>query len=203
MLIATVPPGSQKVHLLVSNPGTTRLTVRISAYGAAGKYELPGLPEITVDQRRTQRFDLSAAVAGDQISLQLTAEQDFAASVISQVGSDFAIVAGQADGRFLRATELFSVLPPTGTVMLANLSAQDNAVSIDWGAGQATAQRVLAPGATTQLAIPASAQLVRVEAQRPITGGVVIKQADGIAVAPLEVGAPTRTVQLVPDPHIG
>ncbi|GEM_PF-1577665 len=203
LLIPTLPAGSTKVHLLVSNPGTTRLTVRLSAYGAAGKYELPGLPEITVDQRRTQRFDLSSAIAGDQISLQLAADQDFAAAVVTQVGSDFAIVTGQADGRFLRATELLSVLPNSGNVMVSNISAEDNSIRVDWGAGQATAERVLAPGTTTQLAIPSGARLVRVTAEHPITGGVIIQAAGGVAVAPLEVGAPTRTVQLVPDPHIG
>lgn len=191
LVIAAIPEGAGKVQLLLTNPGTTRNVVKIEAAGTAGRYELPGFEAYALDAQRTVAVDLTDAIDGVPVALMISGRDEFAASAVVTVGDDFGIEAAHVDDESITWQDLVGVVPDAGTLQLANPGADEALVTIDWGPGQAPANRTIAPGSVASIEVPAGAGQVHLIATAPIAAAIMLRPAGhpGFAIAVLNPAA--------------
>ncbi|MDO5684225.1 MAG: DUF5719 family protein, partial [Propionibacteriaceae bacterium] len=206
VVIPALPADPASTKLLLTNPGTNRNVVTIEAVSEAGRYVLEGYESFALDAQRTISLDLTAPIAGSPVALIVTARDDFAATAVVQVGDDLAIEPGVMDDQSVTAQDLVAVIAGPGLLQLANPGQGEALVVIDWGAGQAPANRTIEPGAIASIEIPAGASLARVSSTAPIAGAVVLTlpERSGIAMVALHAAArPQASMPMQVEPGLG
>ncbi len=206
LMVAAIPAGASKATLLLTNPGTSRNVVRIEALGEGGRFDLPGFESYAVDAQRTIAIDLTAAIEGAQLALVITARDELAASTAVTVGNDFGLEPGQVDDLSTARQELIGVIAGAGALQLANPSSGETLVVVDWGAGQAPANRTLPAGAVATIEVPAGARSARIEATAPIAAAVLLQGGGqpGFAIAPLQPAVRSQaSMPMEADPGLG
>lgn len=187
LVIAAIPEDATKTQLLLTNPGTTRNVVKIEAVGQAGRYELPGFESYALDAQRTVAVDLTQAIEGVPVALLISGRDEFAASAVITMGEDFGIESAQVDDESIAWQDLTAVVPSTGTLQIANPGTDEALVVIDWGPGQAAANRTILPGSVAAVDVPAGARQVNLTSTAPIAAALMLRSAEhpGFAVAVL------------------
>lgn len=206
LVIASIPAHATKTRLLLTNPGTTRNVVKIEAAGQAGRYELPGFESYTLDAQRTVAVDLTEAIGGLPVALVISGRDDFAASAVLTVGSDFGIEPAQMADHSAAGQDLVGVVPGSGTLEMANPGSGEALVVIDWGPGQALANRTIAPGSIASIEVPAGAGQAHVTSTAPIAAAILLTSSEhpGLAIAELHETARSRSfMPIQADPRLG
>ncbi len=206
VVIPALPSDPSSTKLLLTNPGTSRNVVKIEAVSEAGRYVLEGYEGYALDAQRTVSLDLTSLIAGSPMALVITARDSFAATAVVQVADDFAIEPGVLADDSVAAQDLVSVVPGPGLLQLANPGSGEVLAVINWGTGQAPANRTIGPGAIASIEIPAGAAQARVEATGPIAGALLLTVPDrsGIAVVVLHAAArPQASMPMEVDPVLG
>ena len=93
-----------------------------------------------------------------------------------------------------------------GALQLANPSSGETLVVVDWGAGQAPANRTLPAGAVATIEVPAGARSARIEATAPIAAAVLLQGGGqpGFAIAPLQPAVRSQaSMPMEADPGLG
>lgn len=191
IVVAAAPADPAFTRLVLTNPGTGRNIISIQAFGEAGSYDLPGFESYALNAQSTVVVDLSDAIGGLPVGLSISGRDVFAATLVTSKHGDLAIEPGQLDEQNVAAQDLVSVVPGPGVLHVTNPSEVEALVVVDWGAGQAPANRTIAPGASTTVEIPAGASWARVNSTAPIAAALLIHQVDrsGFAIVRLQPAA--------------
>lgn len=198
-LLPAIPAGVSSSTLLISNPGSTRAVVGVTALPIRRPFTPAGADAIDVAPRSTIEVDLSRELAGEAMSLKLVSDQPITARMLvagRRGTTDYAVIGPGSQGRVLEQT-----LGPDGTLELSNPGGETvtfKAVLMREDGKTVSLSDTIEAGSTWTHVLPGRGHL-RVEASGPIIGGVVSKA--GLAVLPL--GAQTtratgRTIRVAP-----
>lgn len=195
LVIAGIPEGATKTQLVLTNPGTNRNVVKIETIGQAGRSDLPGFESYALDAQRSVAIDLTAAIGGLPVGLLISGRDEFAATAVVQVGNDIALEPALTDDQSIARQDLVGVLPGEGIVQIVNPGADEAMVVVDWGPGQAQANRTINPGSVASIEVPAGAGQVRLTSTTPISAVVMIAGSNqpGFAVGLLQAAARSRS----------
>ncbi|WP_027587972.1 DUF5719 family protein [Acidipropionibacterium thoenii] len=198
--IPAVPSQVSASELLVTNPSSSRATVKVTAMAAGGAFVPEGADEIEVEPYSTITVDLGKALAGEAVGLSVNANVAVGAQVRVTKGKDITMATPAA-----AATSLQSALPRGGTVSLSNPTNQ---------VAQVTGSYRTASGATTSFtaSLPASSTWTKdlggtgghllVSSDHAIIGGVWYTGA-GLSSVPMSVvSGAGRVVRLSVDPQL-
>ena len=191
LVISAVPSDPAFSRLVLTNPGTGRNIIKIVAYGEAGSYDLPGFENFALNAQSTVVVDLTEAIGGLPVGLSITGRDVFAATLLAGKQGELAIEPAQPNEQNVAAQDLVAVVPGSGQLHITNPSPVEALVVIDWGEGQAPANRTVQPGASAAIEIPAGASIARLNSTAPITGALLVNQPDlnGFAIVRLQVAA--------------
>ena len=84
LFLPAVPAKVSTATLIISNPGTRRLSVSVTALAGRGPFTPDGADEIDIDPRSTIQVDLSKALAGEGVGLRLSADDPVIARLFVQ-----------------------------------------------------------------------------------------------------------------------
>jgi hypothetical protein len=220
MVIPAVPDGEGARRLVVSNPGTVRATVTISALGITGQYAPSGAESVDLAPEASAELDLTAGLSGEPGAIKLTSDQPVTGAVISTGRRS----AAQDDLAISTATpplvrEGVSALATAGStssdLILTNGTDSDTAVTFEVfsyaGVRLRTDEVLLAANstATRRLNTPSpSYVVVRVPAGSGVYGGVRLVQSEGdvAGVTTIPLTSPdvaSRAPAVVPDSAVG
>lgn len=185
-----IAEGATDASLLVTNPGTDRATVQVTALGATAAYQPEGGADISVPPHTTVAVELASSLAGEATGLHVTSDVDVAAGLSTSTGTG-------ADRAFTApvsaSTQLGAFVPDSGVLQVTNPGDADTRVSVTTGTAggveaQATVEEYGIPAGTT-LVIPLmaadpDAPVVSVTAVNDVFGAVV-DTTNGVTIAPL------------------
>ncbi|MSS45954.1 hypothetical protein FYJ43_07870 [Cutibacterium sp. WCA-380-WT-3A] len=191
LFLPAVPAKVSTAVLVISNPGTKRLSVSGTALAGRGPFTLDGADEINIDPRSTIQVDLSKALAGEGVGLRLTADEPVIARLFVQGKpgtTDYALVGPGGASKVLEQT-----VATSGTLELSNPGQEAVTFSgeLRGANGNKTAIEGTVPaGSTWSGKVPAAGHL-HIVGSAPLIGGVV--SSSGVAVLPLEAAATTTS----------
>lgn len=182
--LPAVPAKVSTATLVISNPGTTRLGVSVTALAGHGPFTPDGADQIDIDPRSTIQVDMSKALAGEAVGLKLSAHDPLVARLFVQGKhgtTDYALVGPGSSSKVLEQT-----LGAGGTLELSNPGGEavtfTGTLTADGGKKTAVNGTVPA-GSTWSGKVPAAGHL-HVVGSAPLIGGVV--SGSGLAVLPLD-----------------
>ena len=185
--LPAVPDKVSTATLVISNPGTTRLSASVTALAEHGEFTPDGADEIDVDPRSTIQIDLSKALAGEAVGLKLSADDPLVARLFVQGKhgtTDYALVGPGSSSKVLEQT-----LGAGGTLQLSNpgTEAVTFTGTLTGDGGKKTAVTGTVPaGSTWSGKVPGAGHL-HIVGSDPLVGGVV--SGTGLAVLPLDAVA--------------
>lgn len=182
LLLPGIPEGATSSELLLSNPGSSRTTVKVKALASDGAFTPEGADEVQVDPQTTIAVDMGKALSGEAVALQISADSPVAAQLMSVKGSDDAMAVPAGAG-----TSLQTALAAGGTLAVSNPSQQAAAFK---GSYVTTSGRTIAvsgsvaAGATLTKDLGSEAGHLRITATRSVTAGVW-NTRNGLASVPM------------------
>lgn len=201
LFLPAVPAKVSTATLIISNPGTRRLSVSVTALAGRGPFTPDGADEIDIDPRSTIQVDLSKALAGEGVGLRLSADDPVIARLFVQGKpgtTDNALVSPGGSSKVLEQT-----VGAAGTLELSNPGREAVTFSgeLTGTHGEKTAIEGTVPaGSTWSGKVPAAGHL-HIVGSAPLIGGVI--SASGLAVLPLEaVAAMTNGRSVDVDPQL-
>ena len=201
LFLPAVPAKVSTATLIISNPGTRRLSVSVTALAGRGPFTPDGADEIDIDPRSTIQVDLSKALAGEGVGLRLSADDPVIARLFVQGKpgtTDNALVSPGGPSKVLEQT-----VGAAGTLELSNPGREAVTFSgeLTGTHGEKTAIEGTVPaGSTWSGKVPAAGHL-HIVGSAPLIGGVI--SASGLAVLPLEaVAAMTNGRSVDVDPQL-
>jgi hypothetical protein len=220
VVIPAVPDGDGVRRLAVTNPGTVRAAVTISALGVQGAFAPAGGETVDVEPESTAEVDLSTGLAGEPGAIKLTSDLPVTGAVLSTARRESAQgdVALQPAAIPLVRDGVSAIATANGTdsdLILTNGSEQDTPVTFEVlsyaGVSLRTDDVLLAANttATRRLTSPApSYVVVRVPHGSGIYGGIRLEQPEGdvsgLATIPLtSPDVASRAPIPVPNPAVG
>ena len=189
LFLPAVPAKVSTATLIISNPGTKRLSVSVTALAGRGSFTPDGADEIDIDPRSTIQVDLSKALAGEGVGLRLSADDPVIARLFAQGKpgtTDYAMVSPGGSSKVLEQT-----VGAAGTLELSNPGREAATFSgeLTGTSGKKTVIEGTVPaGSTWSGKVPAAGHL-HIVGSAPLIGGGV--SASGLAVLPLEVATTT------------
>ena len=185
-LLPGIPAGATSSVVVLANPGETRITANLTAYGTTPAYHPQGGENISVPPHASVSVSLENALLGEASAIQVNSDAPVMAGMAFTLG-DSAQVAPVAAG-----TSLGAFTPAGGTLQLTNPGELDmqatvtatgadgaeERTTVTVGAGQTVVHKV--PTATEQ------GQRIVVNSDQPLFGAVVSAGDTGSWVAPLE-----------------
>mgnify|MGYP001507356982 FL=1 len=187
LFLPAVPDKVSTATLVISNPGTRRLSVSVTALAGRGPFTPDGADEIDIDPRSTIQVDLSKALAGEGVGLRLSADDPVIARLFVQGRpgtTDYALVGPGGSSKVLEQT-----VGAPGTLELSNPGREAVTFSgeLTGANGKKTAiEGTVSAGSTWSGKVPAAGHL-HIAGSAPLIGGVI--SASGLAVLPLEAMA--------------
>ncbi|WCC79389.1 DUF5719 family protein [Cutibacterium equinum] len=182
--LPAVPANVSTATLVVSNPGTTRLTVSVTALAPHGSFTPEGADEIDIDPRSTIQVDLSKALAGEPVSLTLSARDPLVARLFVQGKrgtTDYAFAGPGSASKLLEQT-----LGAGGTLELSNPGGEAvtfTGTLVSSGGEKTELSGTVPAGSTWSGRVPGAGHL-HIAGSAPLVGGVV--SDTGLAVLPLD-----------------
>ncbi len=180
-----IPQGATVATVLLSNPGTERATVEVTAHGTSLAYQPEGGTGISVPARSTLAVALATSLAGEATGLSITSDVDVAVALSTGAEGDPAfsapVVAARELGAFTAGGGVLQLSNPGDTAVTATLTV--DVIDGDSSASDLT----IAPGATSVVTLgagTAGGQRISVTSDREIFGAVVLSGA-GVAIVPL------------------
>lgn len=186
LLLPGVPAGATSSELLLSNPGTSRTTVRVKALASGGAFTPEGADEVQVDPQTTIAVDMGKALSGEAVALQVSADRPVAAQLMSAKGADDAMATPAGAG-----TSLQTALPAGGTLAVSNPSQQAAQIKGTYTTTSGKTVAVsgsVAGGATFTKDLGADAGHLRITSTRSVTAGVWSTR-NGLTSVPLSLVA--------------
>ena len=204
-LIPGVPAGATSTVVVLANPGETRATANLTAFGTTPAYQPQGGGNISIPAHSSVSVPLENALLGEASAIQVSSDEPVMAGLSFTLG-DAAQVAPVT-----MATSLVTFTAPGGVLQLTNPGqAEVQATVTATGAGGAEETSTVTGGAgqTAVHSLPAGADLgqrVVVESAQPLFGAVVSSGDNGSWAAPLEQmgsgGVPPLEAELDPELH--
>jgi len=191
VVIPAIPDGDGVRRLTVTNPGTVRATVTISALGVQGAFAPAGAETVDVEPESTAEVDLGPGLAGEPGAIKLTSDLPVTGAVLSTARRESAEgdVALQPAAIPLVRDGVSAIATADGTdsdLILTNGTEADTPVTFEVfsyaGVSLRTDDVLLAANttATRRLTSPApSYVVVRVPHGSGIYGGVRLEQPEG------------------------
>ena len=167
-------PGGATVKLLLTNPATVRVQVRVDALTSQGRLTIAGAEQVTIEAGSTTSVDLTSTFSSDPAGLIVTSDQPVVASAWVTVGSDTATSPGLPVGQSA-GLDSFGVTPDRGQLLISNAGENTTSAVVTFTpkGGTAAKQTVQLPaGVTASVALP-SAGLIRVSGGPGIVAAVV------------------------------
>lgn len=189
-ILPGVPAKASKVTAFVANPGEDRASVSVEAMGASGAVALTG-GQFDVTGGGVTAVDLTAAVAGEAVSLRVNSNAPVVAVVEVVAHGDVAYLSGALpDGGAQWA--------PAGSVLqVANPDDADATVTVHLGS--AASDVTVAAGGSAEIPVEKDAWL-----QVSGGAGAIRAPGQGLGVVPLKAVAPNAgDIDLAPDPRVG
>ncbi len=200
-----IPEGATVASLLVTNPGTERATVQVTAHGATAAYQPEGGTDISVPAHTTMSVELGASLAGEATGLRVTSDVEVAVGLATGSGTDPAFAAPVA-----LSSQLGALAPAGGVLQLSNPGDGESTVRVSTAPvgeleGQEVVEEHRIPAGTT-LAVPLMAtapegQMVSVTSSKALFGAIT-ESSGGASIIPLSstASAPPRPVdaEIVP-----
>lgn len=177
-LITGIPHGSSKQRLLVTNPGTDRITVDVQAMSESGTYAPTSADELTVAARSTVAVDLGSDLGGEATALKVSSSGPLGAAVVLDEQDGPAVTLGEARS----STVLASPADEKWTLQVTNPGVDPVEATVT---GAEDSKLIVRPGMTVTVPAAADASQVRVEASGPLVGAVTSQESKGLVVAPL------------------
>lgn len=174
-LLAGVPAGVTTATVLLSNPGTERITAKVDALGATATYTPAGGEDITVPARSAVAVDLAPSLAGEATGLSITADGPLAAGLATGTGQDLAFTVPTTSD-----TELGAFGPARGALLISNPADGAATVTVE---GQT---HVVPAGTTMRVALTGEAVPLEVRSDVPVFGAVSHLGEGGHVAIPLE-----------------
>ena len=220
VVIPAIPDGDGVRRLTVTNPGTVRAAVTISALGVQGAFAPAGAETLDLEPESTAEVDLTAGLAGEPGAIKLTSDQPVTGAVLSTARRDSAQgdIAIQSAAIPLVRDGVSAIATASRTdsdLILTNGSDVDTPISFEVfsyaGVSLRTDDVLLAANttATRRLTSPApSYVVVRVPNGSGIYGGIRLEQPEGdvagLATIPLtSPDVASRAPVPVPNPAVG
>lgn len=183
--LAGIPTGATTATLLLTNPGSDRALVDVTAFGASLSYAPEGGTGITVPPHASVAVELASSLAGEATGLRITSDVEVATALSTTSATDSAFVAPVA-----AATEVGAFAPAGGTLQLSNPGSLDAAVSVVLGVLDAeplTTDVSVMAGTTLEVPMADVAprgQTLRMTSDQPLFGAITDMVA-GATVVPL------------------
>jgi Family of unknown function (DUF5719) len=220
VVIPAIPDGDGVRRLTVTNAGTVRAAVTISALGVQGAFAPAGAETVDLEPESTAEVDLAAGLAGEPGAIKLTSDQPVTGAVLSTARRESAQgdVALQSAAIPLVRDGVSAIATVNGTdsdLILTNGSEEDTPVTFEVfsyaGVSLRTDDVLLAANttATRRLTSPApSYVVVRVPHGSGVYGGVRLEQPEGdvAGLATIPLTSPDvagRAPVPVPNPAVG
>lgn len=177
-LLAGIPAGVTTATVILSNPGSERLTVEVTAVGATATYIPAGGENIELAPRSTVAVDLGASLAGEATGLRVTADGPVAAGLATGTGQDLAFTAPVVTG-----TELGTFGPARGALLLSNPGDMPATITVE-------GQNHTVPADTTlRIPLTGEGEPLQVRSTHPVFGAVShIGEGGHIAIPLATVG---------------
>ena len=185
-LLPGIPAGATSSVVVLANPGETRITANLTAYGTTPAYHPQGGENISVPPHASVSVSLENALLGEASAIQVNSDAPVMAGMAFTLG-DSAQVAPVAAG-----TSLGAFTPAGGTVQLTNpgegdVQATVTATGADGAEEKATV--TVEAGKTAVHKLPTSTeqgQRIVVNSDQALFGAVVSSGDTGSWAAPLE-----------------
>jgi Family of unknown function (DUF5719) len=220
VIIPAVPDGEGGRRLIVSNPGTARATVTISALGIQGEYAPSGAASVDLVPESTAELDLTAGLAGEAGAIKLTSDQPVTGTVVStghrdSAQDDLAVSSAAAPLVGDGVSAIATTAATDSDLILSNGTDADTPVTFEVfsyaGVSLRTDNVLLAANSTATRRLntpPPSYVVVRVPAGSGIYGGVRLAQPEGdiagLSTIPLtSPDVASRAPAVAPDPGVG
>ncbi|EPH02423.1 hypothetical protein HMPREF1531_01729 [Propionibacterium sp. oral taxon 192 str. F0372] len=203
--VVPAAPTGTRTELLLTNPGTTRNVVNITANGTAGPLPLQQ-DKVTLDAQRTTVLDLSDALGGQQAGFTLTGRDPFAVTALVVTDSDADFVPGQPKESLNSTQQLLAAIPGPGDVQVVNPDEGDALVVIDWGEGQAPSNLKVSSKAVASVAIPQGVSRMSITSTLPVSVSAAIRggEVPGLAmIVAVQVPQAQASMPLDYDPSLG
>lgn len=198
-LLPGVPANAKTVKVIVTNPGSERANIDISALGTQ-TIALAGAQDLAVEPNTTISVDVSSTIGTDPASVQVTSDQPVAASLAVDAGADSALVSHTEpvqNGRVF--------VPGGGVLSLTNPSESEVTLTVtakaDEGADKPT-EVTVGPGQTwTGPGVAGDLVSYDLVSQSPVIAAVTLSNP-GFYVAPFQslIEAQAANVALTYDP---
>ena len=218
-VIPAIPDGDGVRRLVVTNPGTSRAAVTISALGIQGAFAPAGAESLSIEPESTAEVDLTAGLAGEPGAIKLISDQPVTGAVLSTARRDSAQgdVAIQSAAMPLVRDGVSAIATANGTdsdLILTNGSDVDTPVTFEVfsyaGVSLRTGDVLLTANATATRRLTSAAPsyvVVRVPQGSGIYGGIRLEQPEGdvagLATIPLtSPDVASRAPVPVPDPGV-
>jgi Family of unknown function (DUF5719) len=191
VVIPAIPDGDGPRRLVVSNPGTSRATVSVSALGLQGEYAPAGAESLDLAPESTAELDLTAGLAGEPGAIKLISDQPVTGTVVStgqreSAQDDLAVSSAAAPLVRDGVSPIATTEATDSDLVLSNGTNVDTPVSFEVfnysGVSLRKADVLLAANstATRRLNSPSpSYVVVRVSPGSGIYGGVRLAQPEG------------------------
>lgn len=182
-IVPGLPADAQHTSLLVTNPGTERATINVRAFSQRA-LDLANAQNIAVEPQSTIALDVAKAIGSDPVALRVTSDQPVAASAVTDLGGDAAIVPSVepvlVGGLYAPGGGTLSVSNPTDAPVTVTLTIKPSG-----GAQPPATEMTLAAGQTWTAPAPvASAVSYELLATTPVVAAVSVTGSSGVFVAP-------------------
>lgn len=181
-------PSQVTTRLLLTNPGTTRNVVTLTAASTAGQLTLGASARITLDAQRTVAVDIPSE--NQAVALILEGRDPFAVTAMAVTATDSGFIAGQPAETVESTQQLLAAIPAAGEVLIANPDDGEALVTVDWGEGQASSSVSVSALSVVSVAIPHQATQASLNATLPVTASISLRGDSP--------GMTTYAAQLVP-----
>jgi hypothetical protein len=219
-VIPAIPDGDGVRRLTVTNPGTVRAAVTISALGVQGAFAPAGAETLDLEPESTAEVDLTAGLAGEPGAIKLTSDQPVTGAVLStarresaqgDVAIESAAIPLVRDG----VSAIATASRTDSDLILTNGSDVDTPISFEvygYAGVSLRTDDVLLAGNTTatrRLTSPAASYVVvRVPNGSSIYGGIRLVQPEGdvAGLTTIPLTSPdvvSRAPVPVPNPAVG
>ena len=194
-------PGQVTTRLLLTNPGTTRNAVTLTASSSAGQLALGANARITLDAQRTVAVDIPSE--NQAVALTLEGRDPFAVTAIAVTEADSGFVIGQSVETVESTQQLVAAVRGAGEVLVANPGEGEALVTIDWGEGQAIASVSVPTQSVVSVAIPEGATRAALDATLPVTATVALRGDGSGLTTHLAQPVPRTTAAMPLEYHPG
>jgi len=220
VVIPAIPDGDGSRRLVVSNPGTSRATVTVSALGLQGEYAPAAAESLDLVPESTAELDLTAGLAGEPGAIKLISDQPVTGAVVStgqreSAQNDLAVSSAAAPLVRDGVSAIATTDATDSDLILSNGTNVDTPVTFEVFNYAAVSLRkgdvLLAANstATRRLNSPSPCYVVvRVPQGSGIYGGVRLAQPEGdiAGLTIIQLTSPdlaSRAPAAVPDPGVG